>query len=56
MTARAVQAAYDQLPEDKKQHMMKSSIEMCIFMESEFDMFASAFSSPRTQKARRERS
>eukprot|EP00438_Fugacium_kawagutii_P023725 Skav228052 [mRNA] locus=scaffold1188:227944:228687:+ [translate_table: standard] len=45
MTAQAVQAAFSQLAEDKKHHMMNSSIDMCIFMESEFDIFASAFDS-----------
>eukprot|EP00438_Fugacium_kawagutii_P013648 Skav213121 [mRNA] locus=scaffold107:93559:94671:+ [translate_table: standard] len=48
ITVRAVQAAYEQLAEDKKQRMMNSSIEMCIFMESEFDMFASAFGQSRS--------
>eukprot|EP00438_Fugacium_kawagutii_P001945 Skav224092 [mRNA] locus=scaffold4565:20858:22852:- [translate_table: standard] len=43
MTARAVRAAYERLSEDKKQHIMDSNVEMCVFMESEFDMFASAF-------------
>eukprot|EP00438_Fugacium_kawagutii_P001946 Skav224093 [mRNA] locus=scaffold4565:35966:37942:- [translate_table: standard] len=43
MTARAVQAAYERLSEDKKQHIIDCDVEMCIFMESEFDVFASAF-------------
>eukprot|EP00438_Fugacium_kawagutii_P008513 Skav231135 [mRNA] locus=scaffold992:196615:197373:+ [translate_table: standard] len=51
MTCRAVNDAYGQLSEDKKRHIMKSSIEMCIFMESEVDLFASAFGQATRSKA-----
>lgn len=43
MTARAVQFAYDRLSEDQQHYISKSSIDMCIFMDSEFQTFASAF-------------
>mmetsp|Transcript_83715 Transcript_83715/g.132676 ORF Transcript_83715/g.132676 Transcript_83715/m.132676 type:complete len:224 (-) Transcript_83715:52-723(-) len=46
ITAKAVQAAYDALTAEKKEHIMQSSIEMCIFMEPEFKLFASAFEQP----------
>eukprot|EP00438_Fugacium_kawagutii_P013647 Skav213120 [mRNA] locus=scaffold107:89262:90458:+ [translate_table: standard] len=49
ITVRAVQAAYERLAEDKKQYIMGSSIEMCIFKKSEFDMFASAFEQSHSQ-------
>eukprot|EP00438_Fugacium_kawagutii_P013646 Skav213119 [mRNA] locus=scaffold107:84580:85413:+ [translate_table: standard] len=51
ITVRAVQAAYEQLGKDKKQYIMGSSIEMCIFMESEFNMFASAFKPWRSESS-----
>eukprot|EP00438_Fugacium_kawagutii_P034089 Skav232049 [mRNA] locus=scaffold1641:7739:8554:+ [translate_table: standard] len=43
MTARAVQTALDELSEAERQHINNSRIEMCIFMESEFEEFVSAF-------------
>ena len=43
LTAEAVQAAYVKLSEEQKKHMMDSSIEMCIFMDAEFDLFRAAF-------------
>lgn len=53
MTARAVQAAYEKLAEDRKHYILSSTIEMCIFMESEFEMFSNAFATPQSiDKAR----
>eukprot|EP00438_Fugacium_kawagutii_P020809 Skav218843 [mRNA] locus=scaffold3958:30721:34291:+ [translate_table: standard] len=52
MTAQAGQAACEQLSEDKKHHMMNSNIDMCIFIEKEFPIFASAFGQAQSSGAR----